>query len=230
MRARRTMTQDPSIAIAVSPTSATLGDIDESKFEPKERTIKQRGRGSGAKAGQPVKFTPARKMEFLKLLAETGLIAMSAQAVGFTHMTIRNHRDRDPEFARGFDVAMEIFTDSLRQHAVRRATVGEIEPIVFQGKRQFEPVRDDLGQPVVIGGIDVVQPATVRKYSDRLLELLLKRYDEQFKDRVDVTGNVQGTVAHSVELRELPKAARRKLLELCDMVIDGEAIDVTPED
>lgn len=97
------------------------------------------------------------------------------------------------EFHEAWDAALEIGNDYLEKEAQRRAVDGYEEPVVHKGIQAF--VRDaqtgaleldENGQPI---------PLTVRRYSDRLLEILLKaRRPEKFRENMKIEAHVTGGV------------------------------------
>ncbi len=118
-------------------------------------------------------LTPARWPRFLDALAATGNVTWAAAAVGMTRAAALGLRARDETLARHWDDALEIATDALEAEARRRACEGWLEPVYYQGQRVGE----------------------VRKYSDRMLELLLKaQRPEKFKDRREHTGPDGGPI------------------------------------
>lgn len=79
----------------------------------------------------------------------------------------------DEVYAAAFEQAEEESADRLYREARRRATVGVATPVLYKGK----PVLDEDGNPVV-----------TRRYSDRLMELLLKAHrPAMFRERYDIT-------------------------------------------
>jgi hypothetical protein len=119
-----------------------------------------------------VRFSPARKEKFLEYLAQTGLHCHSANSVGISEVTARVHRKQDPEFELRVQEALSFYRDSLCREATRRAVDGVTDDVYFQG--------------AVVG-----QRQT---YSDRLMELLLKRHIPEFRDHVTADMNVTGGV------------------------------------
>jgi hypothetical protein len=88
---------------------------------------------------------------FLETLRRTANITSAASSAGIERTTAYLARNTHPDFSAAWDEAIEIATDALELEARRRAMDGWDEP-VFQG------------------GMNV---GTVRKYSDRLLEMQL---------------------------------------------------------
>ncbi len=149
-------------------------------------------------------FDDKAKVEVLKCLAVKGVVTDAALAGGVSPETVNRHKREkhadgslnesyDRDFAMAFDVAMEGFRDSLRQEAWRRGHEGWNE----------RPVLDKEGN--IVGH--------VKKYSDRMLELLLMRHDPEFRPRptlkveADLTGNV--THSHAQLEADLSKLDRK---------------------
>lgn len=88
---------------------------------------------------------------FLEHLRHNANVRAACREIGHPRWTMYQLRHRDPEFAAAWDEAIEDAIDGLEEEAWRRATEGYLEP-VFQGG---EKVGDR------------------RKFSDRMLELLL---------------------------------------------------------
>lgn len=84
---------------------------------------------------------------FLKALALTGVVQSAADAANIGRKTAYRERDKDPEFAKQWDDALESALDTLEKEAWRRAVEGVEEPSKF---------------------------GLIRKYSDTLLIFLLK--------------------------------------------------------
>ena len=113
---------------------------------------------------------------FLAYLAETGVLTRSCKLahIGFpTYQVWLNNAD----FADGVKIAQEEFKEKVFAEVDRRGRKGYLEPLVKNGT----VILDKKGQPVA-----------VRKYSDRLLELLFNRYykaDNQHSGGLQFTGN-----------------------------------------
>ena len=119
------------------------------------------------------KLTPQKIQKFLDNVALGLPIVDAAQQASTTHVTLYRRRLKDPKLAEQWDEAYKQGTAVLEQEAQRRAVVGYLEPVFYQGK----------------------QIAQVRKFSDILLIFLLKARDPRFKDRVDVTSGDQPITA-----------------------------------
>jgi hypothetical protein len=109
------------------------------------------------------RFTNRARARFLETLKSTGNVTAAAEAAGFSRRTAYDHKEADETFAAAWKEAEEIATDTLEAEARRRGLEGVEEPVYYLGK--------ECGR--------------IRKYSDRMLELLLKAHrSELFKDRV----------------------------------------------
>lgn len=125
--------------------------------------------------------TEARKNNFLAALKETCNVTEAAKIAGFTARTAYNHRVSDPDFKERWDAVEIEVRDKIEGEIWRRGVEGIDKPIFYQGK------------PV----------ATVKEYSDRMLELLAKghmkdRYGDQSK--VELTGKDGAPIQDSMEI------------------------------
>lgn len=117
-------------------------------------------------------FTPDRWEVFLAEYAKFGLLGQAARAADVSPETIRKYRRDIPEFAEMFDQALADFRESLEKEVHRRAVEGWDEPVYQKGE--------------LCG--------TIRRHSDRMLELLAKRHIAEYRDKVTVDANVKGGV------------------------------------
>lgn len=93
--------------------------------------------------------------------------------------------------------------DALLDEAYRRACIGVDEPVIYQG--QLSMTRD------AVTGEE--RALTVRKHSDRLLEVMLKfRYGDQLADRLRV--KVEDTGLSADALLQMPSEERAQLVAL----------------
>jgi len=114
-----------------------------------------------------IKLTDRAKEKFLEVVRTTCNVSEGARSIGMARRSLYDARVRDTEFAQLWDAAVEEAADCLEQEAWRRAVEGWDEPVFYQGK--------------AVGA--------VRKYSDRMLELLLKGHrPEKYKDRHEISG------------------------------------------
>lgn len=122
---------------------------------------------------------------FLKELRETANVSASARAAGVARRTVYVWRYADPEFAEAWADAELEAADTLEREAWRRAVEGVDEPVFHLGQK--------CGQ--------------IRRYSDRMLEILLKGHKpEKFVERRILTGANGGPI----ETHELSAEERAK--------------------
>ena len=100
---------------------------------------------------------------FLEILATTANVTVSANQTGIDRATAYRRKHSDEVFKQRWEEAIEEAVDLLEGEARRRAAVGVDEPVYYKGK--------------IVG--------EVKKYSDRLLIVLLKahrpaKYRENF--------------------------------------------------
>jgi hypothetical protein len=151
----------------------------------------------------PNSFTPERREVFFQVLEDTCSPKQAAAAAGISRNTAFYHKANDHEFRSRWDKAVEVALDALLDEAYRRAALGYEEPVIHQGR--VATVADpETGEE---------RPLTVRKHSDRLLEVLLKfRYGDQMADRLKV--KVEDTGLDADALLRMPSEERKALTEL----------------
>lgn len=144
------------------------------------------------------KFGPAQRKLFCAHLAHHGAPTLACDEAKISYACMRTHYNEDDEFREMYDEAMKQHRDRLYDEAQRRAVEGWDE----------RPVVDKEGN--VVGH--------VRKKSDTLMAMLLRRADPSFREhvKVDQTTKHEGrvTVAHDVDLSALSKKARSALREV----------------
>ena len=98
---------------------------------------------------------------FLAYLAETGLLVKSCKLAHISFPTYQSWVANDEDFIEACKAALEDHKEKIYREVDRRGRQGITEVLVRNGKL----ITDKKGKPIV-----------VRKYSDRLLELLFNRY------------------------------------------------------
>lgn len=119
------------------------------------------------------KFDTKARNRFFKHFREYGLLHLAADAAGVTAETIRNHRKKSKTFAARYESTLEMFRDEVEQEAHRRATKG-VETDHYSKDGDYTH--------------------TVTKYSDRLMETILKRHRPEYRDKIAVEATVAGGV------------------------------------
>jgi len=107
-------------------------------------------------------FTQTVKETYLATLSKTGTVAESCRAAQITRETVREHREKYPDFAIAEARAMDDYRDLMIEAEIRRRGIEGIE----------EPVFDKEGN----------QSGTRTKYSDTLLIFHAKRHIPEYRD------------------------------------------------
>ena len=168
----------------------------------------------------PNSFTPERREVFFQVLEDTCSPKQAAAAAGISRNTAFYHKANDHEFRSRWDKAVEVALDALLDEAYRRAALGYDEPVIHQGR--VATVADpETGEE---------RPLTVRKHSDRLLEVLLKfRYGDQMADRLAVKVE-QSTGLDPATLLAMPHEDREQLRALLSKYADAGRGNVLEHD
>ena len=161
-----------------------------------------------------VPLTTERKATFVAELSRHG-IAMRAARAASPHSptgclsTFADERQRDPSFAAAWDDAVEVARSEIEHELFRRAQEGVDEP-VFGGKYREQ----------IVG--------TVRKYSDRLLELRARALLPAYRDIAGV--HVAGRVTHDIDVGLLGDAVASVALKLARTFSPPPMIDARPDE
>ena len=164
-----------------------------------------------AGVGLPTKLTPECLVNYLELVAETGQITRSAIMCGVSPRAVHARRASDPEYEALVKEARAAYTDTLRQEVHRRGVEG------WKERGLFDKEGNEIGE--------------VWRFSDRLLELEIKRSDPSYRESVSVAveGNLGTHTTPSVNeaaLKKLSKEGRAALR----VVMSELAPEVLPTD
>ena len=122
------------------------------------------------------KFTPKRQLAFLRELAKGNTVRQAASVAGVSFMTAYDLRNRNEDFRRNWEIADEMGTQALEQHAVQLARDGLEEPILYRGRR----VKEADGTNLVL-----------RKYdTGSLWRLLGAKRPDVYRERGDLLDGV----------------------------------------
>ena len=127
------------------------------------------------KRGRPKEFRQVHKDAFIRALALTGIQNKALEMMGDnapSRHTIRRERDSDPEFDAAFREAKKQFSDILEAEAFRRAVQGYEEPVYQNG--------------MLVG--------YKQKYSDALLQMMMKKFDPEYREKMSVDHEHKGGV------------------------------------
>jgi hypothetical protein len=148
---------------------------------------------------------------YLELFASNGRHYETCRTIGVSHATVWRERQRNEDFAVRYKQAEERFVEVLQRESFRRAVEGVERTVWFQGE--------------AVG--------TEKVYSDRLLEMELRRRDPSYRDsyRVEHTGPDGGPI----QVQAPPDAAersRRAAALLADAGglpdVEGDVVDEDP--
>jgi len=161
-----------------------------------------------------------KKKLILKMVAQTGSPIIACQRLGINTHNFYNYKKDDPDFAQAVADVMEEVGDMLEAVALDRAVNGVAEPVFYKGE----------------------QVSTVTKYSDKLLETLLKAAKpEKYRENVNISGGAgtkTGVVlipVVAVSMEDWEKSAldvhkKQQLMkyEEDSGIVDAEFTEVTP--
>ena len=158
-----------------------------------------------------MKLTDRRKRLFLGELARHGILVRAARAASprassryGAKQTFLDERDRDPEFAAQWQEAVEAAEASIEHELYRRAQEGWEEPIF--GGRHKEKIVGGRHKEKIVG--------TVRKYSDRLLELRARAMLPAYRETHSI--GVDKQVTHTVDAGVLGDAVAKVALQMAE--------------
>lgn len=146
-KARGGTTEYPS-----STGKVTNVPVDQSNWRKKLQTSR-------------IKFDDEQKDIYLKHLAETGLKGASANKVGVSLLTVKNHRENDPDFMDAYEQALEDYRDRVVDHHTN---------LIFEGELKKRYNKDG----------DLVEET--RTYPIRLIELELKKVDPSYREKQQI--------------------------------------------
>lgn len=142
---------------------------------------KRTTRTSRARARDERRLT--KRDKFLAELAKSCNVSAACRIAGISRSAAYEWRESDVDFAKAWDEAEQEAADKLEAEAWRRAVEGVEEPVYHSG----------------------VKVGTVRKHSDRMLEILLKGHrPERFVDRIKAEHS--GTVPVTFQFIRSPEA------------------------
>lgn len=165
--------------------------------------------------GQFAASARARR-EFLRAYRRCGEVTTAAYSIGVVPETVYNYKRANPAFALLMEKVRRRFRLGIEDEVYRRGVEGVVEPLV-------------TGKGVVLD--EEKNPVHVRKYSDRMLELLAKRSIPAYTDKVELEGTLGLAVGLTglEGLKKLTPSARAKLREVLAELGGGEEDAETEE-
>jgi hypothetical protein len=124
--------------------------------------------------------TRAKQIAFLEAFSQFGTIAGVSRLANVGRRTHYDWIQQDAAYNEAFSEATEQYADAVRDEVRRRAIEGYLEPVIYQGAI----AKDERGRPLML-----------RKFSDRLLELLAKAKCPEFREKHEVAGVGAGSIA-----------------------------------
>lgn len=121
-------------------------------------------------ANLAIPITNAEWSLFLEQLASEPNVSKACRAAGISATAVYSRRSHDVDFRRQWDEALMVGVDRIEEELHRRAVLGVDEPLSFQGRLTGDKVR---------------------KFSDPLLALYVKRWKPEYRDRSTVDMNAK---------------------------------------
>jgi hypothetical protein len=146
------------------------------------------------------RFDEKRQAQYLSALREYGEAPLAREEVGISWETVKKQRKKDPGFVELEQEAQRIYRARLAAEVHRRGMEGIEEPIYWNGK--------------IVGYIT--------KYSDKMLELHVKRHIPEYRDKVTVKNEMSGSLGLMTDLSELPDDIRRDLKSILERLVKNE--------
>lgn len=154
----------------------------------------------------PQRLSMGKKVAFLRAFAMRGIVLDGLEAARISRQLVKYWHDSDEWFETLYQAAMDEAGDRIEAEVYRRAIEGVDEPVIYQGMpTEVEDVK--TGQKRIL---------TVKKYSDKLAELLLKgNKQEKYRENVKNTHAFDGqtgvlVVPAALEPEAWAKAAKEQ--------------------
>lgn len=148
---------------------------------------------------QRKKFDDIKKERFLERYAESNLMGDAAKYAGVTVSTVQRHLETDIVFNEAVSEINAYYKDRLKAHQ---------RNLVFNGTKKINYNRSG----------EIISEETI--YPIRLIELELKAYDENYRDKREVDMKVSGGVM--VAPPEVSSISAWEASFSNDRVIDGD--------
>lgn len=158
--------------------------------------------------------------EFIGLLMDTGNVSASARTLGINRMTAYGWR-AEPEFARRWDVALDVARQGLRERVVETAEhlgVGRWAPALDPDTG--EPLLDDDFEPLMRFETGHIDARVLMKLMDKTMRDEVQRVDQ----RTLVAGRIEHEHEHRMMLVDADGSERPLLPEDAPVSDDADEI------
>lgn len=120
------------------------------------------------------------QQDFIDAFVLHGIVTRACQEVGIHRTLLRQWEEHDEKFSLAYNLAKEKVNDMYRDEARRRAVDGVETYVISQGKIVY-----------IKGENDELSPLIERKYSDTMLQFIMKARMSEYREKsqVDVTSN-----------------------------------------
>jgi hypothetical protein len=144
-------------------------------------------------------FSEERKQLFLVALRRGDSVLTACAIIGISNRTAYRHRERDPEFARNWDLARQMSRTPLELAAFQRGVTGIEEPVYRYGKLSHTTRR--LSDAALMKLLAAEQPEKYGRAAGLgpLIDRLETRIDAQVTAEVAALGEaLEGEIVHFV--------------------------------
>lgn len=147
-----------------------------------------------------------RAQVFLAAYRTCGNVTMAARIAKVDRQMHYRRLRTDPAYKAAFEECEEEAIAVMEDECHRRAVVGWLEPLTFQGRIQYEPDGDKVEPDPDRPGSTrpKLRPCVIRKFSDSNLQFLLRgARPEKYRERHRVDGSIDHTLKFSGDMAEL---------------------------
>ncbi len=165
----------------------------------------------------------AKKDKFVEAFAKTGVIQPACDAAGIGRTTYKRWCKDDEDFAGACQEAYQCAVDEAEVELRARGVHGTEEPVLYKG----EPIwrRDATTGELQLDDDFNPIPFTIKRKSDRLLEVYTRTHRPQYKEKSEITltGPGGGPVQSAVTVKYvLPDNKTKEDYEDVTPFIEGE--------
>jgi len=184
----------------------------ENKARAKARKkAKREALGIPTPADRRAQDRARKKAAFLEAFARLGIVRLACMEAGIRNRQVPYEwAEADPDFARAWGYARDDANDVLEAEARRRGYDGIVKPLIAGGR--LVKLNEITGRPEDIGQI-----ATVREYSDKLLEKCLEANNPKFRRTLKT--EVSGPGGGPIQFEDLSDADEQDLIREANRIL-----------